>query len=65
MVYTDAEGLYAGAAAKGGSLTPDAEANVTYYGASLTPKEILFDKKAKPTDTAFRLIRKIRDASAK
>ena len=65
LVYTDSEGFYGGAAAKGGSLTPNAEANVVYYGASLTPKDILFDRKAKPSHTAIRLTRKLKEASAK
>ena len=65
MVYTDSEGFYAGAAAKGGSLSPDAEANVTCYGRSLTSKEILFDRKVNPTDAALRLTKKILEASSK
>jgi len=52
MVYTDSEGFYGGAAAKGSSLSPDADANVAYYGQSFTPKEILFENKAKPSEAA-------------
>jgi len=63
LVYTDATGLYGGAAIKGGALSPDTEANVAYYGQSLTPKEILFDKKGKPTEAATTLAQKITQSS--
>ena len=59
MVYTDATGLYGGAAIKGGALSPDTDANVAYYGQSLTPREILFDKKGKPTEAATNLAQKL------
>jgi SH3 domain-containing YSC84-like protein 1 len=59
LVYSDATGLYGGAAVKGGDLSPDAEANVVYYGESLTPKEILLDKKVKPSELATALAQKI------
>jgi lipid-binding SYLF domain-containing protein len=59
MVYSDASGLYGGAAVKGGALSPDTNANVTYYGQSLTPSEILFDKKGKPTEAATTLVQKL------
>ena len=63
LVYTDATGLYGGAAIKGGALSPDPEANVAYYGQSLTPKEILFDHKGKPTEAATTLAQKITQSS--
>ena len=59
MVYSDATGLYGGASVKGGALSPDKDANVAYYGQSLTPKEILFDNKGKPTEAAANLAQKI------
>ena len=59
LVYTDTTGLYGGAAVKGGDLSPDAEANVAYYGESLTPKEILFDNKGKVSESATALAQKI------
>jgi SH3 domain-containing YSC84-like protein 1 len=55
MVYTDASGLYGGAAIKGGDISPDADANVVYYGQSLTPNQILFENKVKPSDQAITL----------
>jgi lipid-binding SYLF domain-containing protein len=63
LVYTDATGLYGGAAIKGGALEPDTEANVAYYGQSLMPKEILFDQKGKPTEAATSLVQKITQSS--
>jgi lipid-binding SYLF domain-containing protein len=59
LVYSDTTGLYGGAAVKAGDLSPDAEANVAYYGESLTPKEILFDKKGKASESATALAQKI------
>lgn len=59
MVYGDSAGLYGGVSIKGGDLSPDADANVAYYGQALTPQEILFDKKAKRSDTADALVQKI------
>jgi lipid-binding SYLF domain-containing protein len=59
MVYSDSTGLYGGVSIKGGDLSPDTEANVTYYGPSLTPKEILFEQKVKPSDTATALAQQI------
>ena len=59
LVYSDTVGLYGGAAVKGGDLSPDTEANIAYYGDSLTPKEILMDKKVKPSESATTLAQKI------
>jgi lipid-binding SYLF domain-containing protein len=59
MVYSDATGLYGGACVKGGALSPDNDANVAYYGQSLTPKEILFDNKGNPTEAATNLAQEI------
>ena len=55
LVYTDRIGLYGGATVKGGALSPDNEANRVYYGESLSVRDILFDKKAKPTEAATAL----------
>jgi lipid-binding SYLF domain-containing protein len=59
LIYTDTSGLYGGAAVKGGSLSPDTEADTAYYGQFLSAKEILFDHKVKPTEAATQLARKI------
>ena len=63
LVYSDATGLYGGAALKGGALSRDTEANIAYYGQSLTPKEILFDKKGTPSQAATNLMQKFAQAS--
>jgi len=55
LVYTDAAGLYGGATVKGGSLAPDTDANVAYYGEFLTAAEILSGNKAHPTQAATSL----------
>jgi SH3 domain-containing YSC84-like protein 1 len=59
QIYSDSSGLYGGAAIKGGAISPDANANVTYYDQPLAPKEILFDKKAKPSEPATILAQKL------
>ena len=59
LVYDDRQGLYAGAAIKAGSLSPDPQANLAYYGQALTMRDILFDRKVKPTWLAAELAQKI------
>ena len=59
LVYDERQGLYGGAAIKGGAISPDNEANLKYYGEPLTVKEILFDHKAKATPAATELAGKI------
>ncbi len=61
LVYTDREGLYGGAAIKGEAISPDTDANVTYYGEYLTMKEILFGHKVKPTPVSEKLVKKINE----
>src|ERR1019366_1871254 len=56
LVYRDVTGFYGGATIKGGALSPDIDANIAYYGQSLTPSDILFGKKGKPTEAATNLI---------
>jgi lipid-binding SYLF domain-containing protein len=63
QVYSDATGLYGGAAIKGGAISPDTDANVAYYGQGLTPKEILFDRKGTPSGAATALAQKITQAA--
>ena len=63
LVYTDRKGAYAGAAIKGGDTSPDNESNRVYYGQFLTAKDILFDKKVKPTETATELGNKLTEHS--
>ena len=63
VIYGDRTGLFGGAAVKGGAIAPDDEANLVYYGKALTLKEILFDKKVKPTDLSKELVKKIEEHS--
>ena len=63
LVYDERQGLYGGAAIKGGAISPDQEANRIYYGQFLTMKDILFDQKVKPTDAASTLAGKIAEYS--
>jgi len=66
IMYSDTEGLYGGAAIKGGAFSPDGDANLAYYGESFSMTEILLEKKpkAKPTEAVTALIKKL-DESAK
>jgi lipid-binding SYLF domain-containing protein len=63
LVYDDRQGLYAGAAVKGGAISPDDEANRIYYGQSLSMKDILFDHKVQPSQAASSLADKIQGYS--
>jgi len=65
LVYDDRNGLYGGAAIKGGSLSPDEKANQKYYGQYVTMEDILFKKKVKQTETAAALAEKITQLSKK
>ena len=63
LVYDERKGLFGGAAIKGGAIAPDDEANRVYYGQFVTMRDILFDKKVKPTDAATDLAAKISEHS--
>ena len=63
LVYDDRNGLYGGAAIKGGSISPDDDANTTYYGQYAPLKAILFEKKFKPSDLTKELVVKIKKAA--
>jgi SH3 domain-containing YSC84-like protein 1 len=63
LVYDDREGLFGGAALKGGALSPDTDANLAYYGEAVTVKEILFEKKVKPTEAAEQFASRITEAT--
>jgi SH3 domain-containing YSC84-like protein 1 len=65
LVYSDRQGLYGGAAIKGGAISPDEDANRIYYGQFVNMRDILFDKKVKPTKTATELAAKINESSKK
>jgi lipid-binding SYLF domain-containing protein len=54
-VFSSRNGLYGGAAIKGGAIAPDEDANRVYYGQVLSMNDILFDKKVQPTPGATNL----------
>jgi len=59
LIYKDRVGLFGGAVVKGGGLSADADANLVYYGQSFSLRDILFDHKVQPSETASLLINKI------
>jgi lipid-binding SYLF domain-containing protein len=59
LVYGSRQGLYGGAAIKGGAVTPDEQSNRNYYGQFVTMKDILYDHKVRPTPAATYLANKI------
>lgn len=61
LVYSSAEGLFAGAAFKGGGILPAKKNNEVYYGRSMN--DILFDSAVRPTATGQHLIDVIRTYS--
>ncbi len=65
LIYDERQGLYGGAAIKGGAIAYDEEGNHTYYGEYLTLKDILIDKKPKPTERVTTLTQKIVEFSKK
>ena len=65
LVYDDRNGLYGGAAIKGGSLSLDEDANQIYYGQYQTMEDILFNKKVKQSETTITLAEKIVQHSKK
>ena len=65
LIYDVRNGFYNGAVVKGGTLSPDEKANTAYYGGYFTMKDILFDKKVKPTKPAIELANKLNELSKK
>lgn len=55
LVYEDRRGLCAGAALKGGAVTPAGEANHIYYGKYVSMSDILFGHKVQATAAAIAL----------
>jgi lipid-binding SYLF domain-containing protein len=63
LIYDDRHGLYGGAALKGGTISPDDNANTAYYGQYAPLKVILFDKKFKPSEVTKELVETIKKAA--
>jgi lipid-binding SYLF domain-containing protein len=55
LIYSDAAGLYGGAAVKGGNIAPDLNADLAYYGQYVSPEDILFGRKVAPSGAAAHL----------
>ena len=64
IVYGTSKGLYGGATLKGGSVAADDKDNEKYYGQYYSSKEILFDKKVEPSETAVEFAKTL-EAAAK
>jgi lipid-binding SYLF domain-containing protein len=62
-VYDDRQGLYGGAALKGGALSGNDVANNTYYKQHAPLEDILFKNKFKPSEPATKLIEKINQSA--
>jgi lipid-binding SYLF domain-containing protein len=65
MVYDEREGLFGGAAIKGGKIAPNDEANRKYYGKVVATKDILTAEGVKPTKVAEQFAEKIEKYSKK
>jgi len=63
LVFGESKGLYGGATIKGGSVAAADKANQKYYGQFYSIKDILFEKKVKPSETAAEFARKLEAAS--
>lgn len=55
LVYADRQGLFGGAALKGGSIGPNTDANRIYYDHFATMQDILFGNKEQASDAAQHL----------
>jgi lipid-binding SYLF domain-containing protein len=52
LSYSRSRGLFAGATIEGSTIKEDQDANARFYGERLTTRAVVFDGKAKPTDSA-------------
>jgi lipid-binding SYLF domain-containing protein len=59
LIFGESKGLYGGAVVKGGSVSADDKANEKYYGRFYSIKDILFDGKVKPSETAREFAKKL------
>lgn len=63
MVYSQHNGLYAGASIKGGTIKADNDANAVYYNRALSMEDILFNHQVAPSAAEAALISKIEENS--
>jgi len=59
LVFDSRQGLYGGAAVRGGSITEDTSANIAYYGQPLSTSDVLFGGKVKHTRATLALAERI------
>lgn len=59
LVFEDRKGLFGGAALQCGSLSPETDANFAYYRQLVTMRDVLLDRKVKPTEAAVQLASRI------
>ncbi len=62
LVFGESKGLYGGATLMGGAVAADDKANQTYYGKFCSIKEILFERRVEPSETAVEFARKLEEA---
>ena len=63
MVFSDRKGFYGGATVKAGTISPNHSDNQTFYGEAVSMEDILFKKKAKPTELVNELTKKLTEYS--
>lgn len=56
VIYSQRNGLYAGASIKGGSIAPDNNANAVYYGRAVSMEDVLFAREVTPSQSMTDLI---------
>jgi|HubBroStandDraft_5_1064220.scaffolds.fasta_scaffold486166_1 lipid-binding SYLF domain-containing protein len=63
VIYSQRNGVYAGASIKGGSVKTDADANAVYYDRPVSMDDILFARRVAPSQAEADLIGKIDEFS--
>jgi lipid-binding SYLF domain-containing protein len=63
VIYSQRNGLYAGASIKGGSISTDDDANAVYYDRAVSMDDILFNHQVAPSQTESDLVGKIEQFS--
>lgn len=65
LSYSKSQGLFAGVSAKGGAITPNNFANMSFYGVDLTPRDILLGSMENIPAPARKLIDTLNGYTAK
>ncbi len=56
LTYSRTKGFFAGVSLKGSAVAPDPDADKAYYGVAVDSRDILLDKKVKPSGEALELV---------